>query len=54
MSEEKSEIVSFRIDPETRKVLEELADKEFRPLSRQIEKIIVEWLQDKKLLPKKR
>jgi len=46
------ENISFRIDSEIRKVLEKLANDEFRPLSFQVEKIILEWLRDKKLLPK--
>ena len=52
MENKKNEIISLRIQPEVKQLLEKIAKDEFRPLSFQVEKIILEWLEDKQLLPK--
>ncbi|GEM_PF-2153732 len=52
MENKKNEIISLRIKPELKQLLEKIAKDEFRPLSFQVEKIILEWLEDRKLLPK--
>ena len=52
MKNKKNEIISLRINSELKRLLEKIAEDEFRPLSFQVEKIILEWLEDKQLLPK--
>lgn len=45
-------VVSFKADPEVREILEKLAADEYRPLSFQVEKIVIEWLKEKGMLTK--
>ena len=49
------DMVSTRLDPEVKKLLEKMAEKEHRPLSNLVRLIILEWLEFKGIeVPKKK
>lgn len=43
--QQKTEIITIRVDKETKRKLELIAQKEYRPLSMQIRKIIQDYLE---------
>lgn len=53
MEKDKRPILSFRADEEIRQIIEDLAKEEYRSMSRQLEKIVLEWLKEKGMLKKK-
>ena len=44
----RAEYISFRVSPKIKKILRDIAEKEFRTLSQQAEKIVHEWLKANK------